>query len=50
MTQRGAYKHIEKLYNYFEVRVNCNDFVLNLQSQFKDLALFLLVGNPSKFG
>lgn len=50
MTQRGAYKQIEKLYNYFEVRVNCNDFVLNLQSQFKDLALFLLVGNPSKFG
>ena len=50
MTQRGAYKQIEKLYNYSEVRFKYNDFVLNLQRQFKDLALFLLVGNPSKFG
>ena len=50
MTQRGAYKQIGKLHNYFVVRVNCNDFVLNLQSQFKDLALFILVGNPSRFG
>ena len=49
MNKRGDYKQIKNLHSCFEARVNCIDFVLNLQIQFQAIHCCIFV-KKSKSG